>query len=100
MDGVPPTLWIREKALDILFACIGELYGQRIEDSIRCVSQSRSLHALNCMYSEGDHLSPEDHTVLGLAGIELIFIIVAIMGLCFGFVLETKLITQGCFSYC
>lgn len=35
-----------------------------------------------------------------LAGIELIFSIVAIMVLCFGFVLETALITQGCFSYC
>ena len=38
--------------------------------------------------------------VLVLAGIELIFFIVASMGLCFGFVLETVLITQGCFSYC
>ena len=38
--------------------------------------------------------------VLVLAGIELIFFIVACMGLWFGFVLETVLITQGCFSYC
>jgi len=37
---------------------------------------------------------------LVLAGIELIFFIVAGMGLCFGFVLKTVLITQGCFSYC
>ena len=35
-----------------------------------------------------------------LAGVELIFFIVAGMGLCIGFVLETVLIIQGCFSYC
>ena len=35
-----------------------------------------------------------------LAGIELIFFIVASMGLCFGFVQRTVLITQGCFRYC
>ena len=34
------------------------------------------------------------------AGIELIFFTVAGMGLCFGFVLKTVLITQGCFLYC
>ena len=38
--------------------------------------------------------------VLVLAGVKLIFFIVAGMGLCFGFVLETVLITQGCFHYC
>ena len=38
--------------------------------------------------------------VLVLAGIELIFFIVAGMGLCLGFVLETVLIMQGCFRYC
>ena len=38
--------------------------------------------------------------VLVLAGIELIFFIRARMGLCFGFVLKTLLITQGCFRYC
>ena len=38
--------------------------------------------------------------VLVWAGIEFIFFIVASMGLCFGFVLETVLIVQGCFSYC
>jgi len=37
--------------------------------------------------------------VLVLAGVELNFFIVAGMGLCFGFVLETVLITQGCFNY-
>ena len=37
--------------------------------------------------------------VLVLAGIELIFFRVARMGLCFGFVLKTVLITQGCFHY-
>ena len=42
----------------------------------------------------------EFHSVLVLAGIELIFFIAASMGLCFGFVLKTVLITQGCFSYC
>ena len=36
--------------------------------------------------------------VLVLAGI--IFFIVANMGLCFGFVLETVLVLQGCFRYC
>ena len=38
--------------------------------------------------------------VLVLAGIELIFFTVASMGLCFGFVLKTVLIIQGCFCYC
>jgi len=38
-------------------------------------------------------------TVLVLAGIELISFTVASMGLCFGFVLKTVLIIQGCFSY-
>ena len=37
--------------------------------------------------------------VLVLAGIELIFFMVASMGLCFGFVLKTVLIIQGYFSY-
>ena len=34
-----------------------------------------------------------------MAGIDLIFFIVACMGLQFGFMLKTVLITQGCFSY-
>ena len=38
--------------------------------------------------------------VLVLAGIELIFFTVAGMGLWFGFVLETVLITQECLGYC
>jgi len=38
--------------------------------------------------------------VLILDGIELIFFTVAGKGLRFGFVLETMLITHGCFSYC
>ena len=38
--------------------------------------------------------------VLVWAGIDLIFFPIASMGLCFGFVLETVLITQGCFRYC
>jgi len=38
--------------------------------------------------------------VLGLAGIELILFVVASMGLCFGFVVKTVLIIQGCFSSC
>ena len=38
--------------------------------------------------------------VLVLAGIELIFFLVAGMGLCFGFVLRTVLITQGCVRCC
>ena len=33
------------------------------------------------------------------AGIELIFFIITGMGLYFGYVLKTVLITQGCFSY-
>ena len=37
--------------------------------------------------------------VLVLAGIELIFFTVASMGLYFGFVLQKRLRTQGCFSY-
>jgi len=38
--------------------------------------------------------------VLVLAGVELIFFIGASAGLCFGFVLKTVLIIQGCFTYC
>ena len=38
--------------------------------------------------------------VLVLGGVELIFFTVASMGLCFGFVLGTVLIIQGCFHYC
>lgn len=38
--------------------------------------------------------------VLILACIQLIFFIVASVGLCFGFMLKTLLITQSCFSYC
>ena len=37
--------------------------------------------------------------MLVLAGIELIFSIVASIGLWFGFVLKIVLITQGCLSY-
>lgn len=40
------------------------------------------------------------NTVLVLAGVDLIFFIVAIMNLCFGFALETALIIQGCLSHC
>ena len=42
---------------------------------------------------------PKCISVLVLAGVELIFLIVASMGWCFGVVLET-LITQRCFPYC
>lgn len=38
--------------------------------------------------------------MLVLAGMELTLIVVPSMGLCLGFVLETVLTTQGCFSYC
>jgi len=38
--------------------------------------------------------------VLVLTGVESIFFLVATMGLCFGFVLKTVFITQGCFSCC
>jgi len=38
--------------------------------------------------------------VLVLAGVELIFFVVARMVLCLGFVLGTALVTQGWFSYC
>lgn len=37
--------------------------------------------------------------VLVLAGVELIFLTVAALGPCFGFVLETVLVTQGWFGY-
>ena len=37
--------------------------------------------------------------VLILAGVELNVFFVASMGLCFGFMLETVLIIQGCFCY-
>jgi len=49
-----------------------------------------------CRFSKPRECQP----VLVLAGIELIFFLVAGMGLCFGFVLETELVTQGCSSYC
>ena len=39
-------------------------------------------------------------SALVLAGIELIFFVVANMVLCFGFVLEAVLVIQGCFPYC
>jgi len=38
--------------------------------------------------------------VLLLAGVELIFSIIACTVLWFGFVIKTVLVTQGCFSYC
>lgn len=47
--------------LNILFASISELYGQRSEDSTRWVSKSGNLQALNFMCTERDHVSPEDH---------------------------------------
>jgi len=37
--------------------------------------------------------------VLVLAGIEIIFFIVSSMGSCFGFVLKTVSMTQGCFCH-
>ena len=61
---------------------------------------------LNSRHSEQRQtFSPLDQNssyvvVLVLAGIELIFFVVACMGLCFGFVLQTVLMIQGCFSYC
>lgn len=44
--------------------------------------------------------STETKPVLALSGIDLIFFIVAGVGLCFAFMLETGLIIEGCFSYC
>lgn len=38
--------------------------------------------------------------VLSLPGIGLIFFIAACMGQCFGFVMKTVSITQGCSSLC
>lgn len=38
-------------------------------------------------------------TVLALAGIALMFFTVAAMGLSFGYVLKTVLVTQRCFHY-
>ena len=38
--------------------------------------------------------------VLGLAGMEVILVIAALMVLCFGFVTKPVLITQQCFGYC
>lgn len=38
--------------------------------------------------------------MLILAKVKMIFITGASMGLCFGFVLEMVLITQGCYYYC
>lgn len=34
-----------------------------------------------------------------IVGVELIFFSIVSVGLCFGFVLETALKIQGCFSY-
>ena len=48
----------------------------------------------------GCALNLQFNTVLVLAGIELIFFIVASVGLRFGFVLETALVIQACFHYC
>jgi len=38
--------------------------------------------------------------VLGLAGMEVVLVVVALMVLCFGFVTKTTLITQHCFGCC
>jgi len=38
--------------------------------------------------------------LLVLAGMELNLFVVASMGLCFGFILNTVLVTQGCFGCC
>ena len=51
-------------------------------------------------FSDGTEYWGGGSTLLVLAGIELIFFIVAGMGLCFGFVLKTVLIIQACFRYC
>ena len=45
-------------------------------------------------------IRPSLVSMLVLAGIEFIFVIVSGMGLGFGFVLETVLITKECFHYC
>ena len=37
---------------------------------------------------------------LDMAGVEIIFFIAACMVLCFGFVMKTVSITEGCFGYC
>jgi len=39
-------------------------------------------------------------SALFLGGVVLIFFILACKLLCFGFVMKTVLVTQGCFSYC
>ena len=58
------------------------------EQHLRCCLLLGFTYTLSCSF------------VLVLAGIELIFFIVASTGLCFGFVLKTVLIIQGCFHYC
>ena len=56
-------------------------------------------HACTAEAERCQHSARKDF-VLVLAGVQLIFFIVAGMVLCFGFVLKTVLITQGCFPYC
>lgn len=61
---------------------------------------NQTVEEQTCHRSSAVKKTHTSQILLILTGIELIFSIVAIMVLCFGFVLETALITQGCFSYC
>ena len=69
-----------------------------------CTHTVQRASLLGAVFGEMPHSDILDKrfklAVLVFAGIELIFFVVASMGLCFGFVLETVLIIQGCFSYC
>lgn len=61
-----------------------------IEDTLDCVELEQNENDIELVVEN----------MLNLAQVELIFITVAHMGPCFGFVLEMVLITQGCFHFC
>ena len=70
------------------------------------ILMDKTLFSYSCMHVKGENLNIWTLStfvltnMLVLSGTELIFFLVASMGLCFGFVLKTVFIIQGCFSYC
>ena len=77
----------------------GHRYGDFRSHSL-CLCTLNSRVVTSAAQRQGQVTAGETYVaVLVLAGVELIFFIVASMGLCFGFGLETVLITQGCFRY-
>lgn len=70
----------------------------RFQSPIASVLAVRAITAISVIMTKNNMMS-KMMSVLILAGIGLIFSVIASMELCFGFVLKTAWITQGCFSY-